>query len=542
MANILKCKMCGGDIEVGQDMTVGKCLFCGSTMTLPRIDSDKKARLFNRANEYRLNNEFDKAYDAYKTITEEDEQEAEAYWGMILSEYGVEYVEDPASHNRVATCHRTRVQNIVDSTNFQLAIKYADAERRFMYQDEAEALEQLQHSILAISSKEEAYDVFICYKESDDEGNRTEDSVLAQEIYNELTKVGISVFFSRISLETHLGENYEPYIYGALTSAKVMLMVSTSANNCNAVWVKNEWKRFLAFMQEDSSKTIIPVYKTMSPYEFPSELSGYQAQNMEKIGAVQDLVYGVQKLLGQTNNTSNSAAVNELLAEKRQRDAQEKKKTKTKKIVIKFLLIAIVCFVLIVCGFLFVPKINKLYWSNQIATKTFSAENGIPSCDEYMKLDLTVTEDNFDDYFQLITVDNDRKNGVVIKNNLYDKGWIYLGSSGMEFEEKTYRTKNNSDYKDEVGYFTLLLKPVEKSSEKTLLPYWNNPTITKGNVMHYVRCQVSFSKSLEKFHVYYISKNAVQDYRFDGNRRIVTLKDGTVIEDDGAPCAEKYPY
>ena len=51
--------------------------------------------MFNRAHEYRLNCEFDKAYDAYKTIIEEDEQEAEAYWGMILSEYGVEYVEDP---------------------------------------------------------------------------------------------------------------------------------------------------------------------------------------------------------------------------------------------------------------------------------------------------------------------------------------------------------------------------------------------------------------------------------------------------------------
>jgi len=31
-------------------------------MTLPRINSDKKARLFNRANEYRLNNESDKVY------------------------------------------------------------------------------------------------------------------------------------------------------------------------------------------------------------------------------------------------------------------------------------------------------------------------------------------------------------------------------------------------------------------------------------------------------------------------------------------------
>ena len=101
MATILKCKMCGGDIEVNSDMTVGTCLFCGSTMTLPKIDSEKKARLFNRANEYRLHNEFDKAYDAYRSIVDEDEQEAEAYWGMILSEYGVEYVEDPNTKKRI---------------------------------------------------------------------------------------------------------------------------------------------------------------------------------------------------------------------------------------------------------------------------------------------------------------------------------------------------------------------------------------------------------------------------------------------------------
>lgn len=96
MAAVLKCKMCGGDITVNPDMTIGTCLYCGSTMTLPHIDSDKKARLFNWANQLRLNNEFDKAYDAYKDIVTEDTEEAEAYWGMILSEYGVEYVEDPS--------------------------------------------------------------------------------------------------------------------------------------------------------------------------------------------------------------------------------------------------------------------------------------------------------------------------------------------------------------------------------------------------------------------------------------------------------------
>lgn len=99
MATYLKCKKCGGNIEVNENMRVGKCLYCGSIITLPKIDSEKKARMFNRANEYLLDNEFDKAYSAYEAVVEEDETEAEAYWGLCLSEYGVEYVEDPVTKN-----------------------------------------------------------------------------------------------------------------------------------------------------------------------------------------------------------------------------------------------------------------------------------------------------------------------------------------------------------------------------------------------------------------------------------------------------------
>ena len=320
MAAILKCKMCGGDIEVSQDMTVGKCLFCGSTMTLPRIDSDKKARLFNRANEYRLNNEFDKAYDAYKTITEEDEQEAEAYWGMILSEYGVEYVEDPTSGKRIPTCHRTQIQSILDNTNYKLALQYSNGESKFVYQDEAEILDKVQRKIFSVSSQIEPFDVFICYKESEDgTGERTRDSVLAESIYNEYEKQGVRTFFSRISLEEHLGENYEPYIYAALKSARVMIVVSTTSEHVEAVWVKNEWSRFLHFMEEDNSKVLIPAYEDMNPYDFPKSLSGFQMQDMSKVGAIQDLVRGTKKILGTTITESRDAKVDALIAAEKQR-------------------------------------------------------------------------------------------------------------------------------------------------------------------------------------------------------------------------------
>jgi tetratricopeptide (TPR) repeat protein len=299
-------------------------------MTLPRIDSEKKARLFNRANQYRLNNEFDKAYDAYKSIVEEDEQEAEGYWGMILSEYGIEYVEDPKSHKRIPTCHRTQIHPIQSTINYELACKYSDAERKFMYQDEAEVIDRLQKSILAVSSREEPYDVFICYKETDDlTGERTKDSVLAQEIYESLTEKGIRVFFSRITLEDKLGTDYEPYIYSALQSSRVMIVVTTSAINVNAVWVKNEWARFLNFQETDRAKTLIPVYSNeMSPYELPNELSKFQAQNMDKIGALQDLIRGIQKLLGKAQSSSDNAVINELLLERQEREANKRKRRK----------------------------------------------------------------------------------------------------------------------------------------------------------------------------------------------------------------------
>ena len=35
---VIKCKMCGGDIEISADKTFGTCEYCGSTMTLPKVE------------------------------------------------------------------------------------------------------------------------------------------------------------------------------------------------------------------------------------------------------------------------------------------------------------------------------------------------------------------------------------------------------------------------------------------------------------------------------------------------------------------------
>ena len=136
----------------------------------------------------------------------------------------------------------------------------------------------------------------ICYKETDENGKRTPDSVLAQELYYGLEREGFKVFFSRITLESKLGTEYEPYIFAALNSAKVMVVVGTKPEYFNAVWVRNEWSRYLMLMQEDRSRTLIPAYKDMDPYDLPDALSMFQAQDMSKLGFMQDLLHGISKI------------------------------------------------------------------------------------------------------------------------------------------------------------------------------------------------------------------------------------------------------
>lgn len=295
--SIFKCKMCGGTIEFNEGDTVGVCDHCGTKQTLPKLDDEKRVQLYDRANHFRRENEFDKAMGIYEMILAEDREDAEAYWGIVLCKYGIEYVEDPRSHKRIPTVNRAQYTSVFDDKDYLSAIQHADGYQRDIYEEEARAIDAIQKGILEISAKEEPFDVFICYKETDELGNRTQDSVYAQDLYNALKKEGYKVFFARITLENKLGQQYEPFIFAALHSAKVMLVVGTSKENFNAVWVKNEWSRFLALSKEDSSKVLIPCYKGISPYDMPEEFTYLQSQNMGKIGYIQDVIHGIEKLV-----------------------------------------------------------------------------------------------------------------------------------------------------------------------------------------------------------------------------------------------------
>ena len=294
---VIKCKMCGGDLILAEGRSVAECEYCGSRQTVPVADNEKKLTLFARANRLRAACEFDKAAGIYEAIVAEFPEEAESYWGLVLCKYGIEYVDDPGTGKKLPTCHRSSFDSVLDDGNFDQALENADAVARRVYREEAKQIEEIRKGIIAVSANEQPYDIFICYKETDENGDRTLDSVLAQDIYDALAEKGYRTFFARITLEDKLGQEYEPYIFSALNSAKLMLAVGTDYEFYNAVWVKNEWSRYLKLMTQDKSRHLIPCYKGIDAYDMPREFAKLQAQDLGKVGAMQDLLRGIEKLL-----------------------------------------------------------------------------------------------------------------------------------------------------------------------------------------------------------------------------------------------------
>lgn len=98
------------------------------------------------------------------------------------------------------------------------------------------------------------YDIFISFKNLDEDGLPTRDSIIAQELYEFLSSKNLNVFFSKVSLE-YLGvTDYKKMIDDALDSANIVIAVGTSHKNLNSKWVRYEWDGFLTDILSDVKK------------------------------------------------------------------------------------------------------------------------------------------------------------------------------------------------------------------------------------------------------------------------------------------------
>ena len=318
------CNNCGGAYEYRHGRWV--CRSCGA-LKPEAISNEEVTLLYTAYQKLRLA-DFSEAELEFDDIIRKYPENPNGYWGRLMAKYGIKYEED-FDGRMIPTCYATSIESVLSSPDYQKALQYADEESRAYYEAQAEYIERVRKEWVEKAKKEKPYDIFICYKDSDLANGieRTQDSIAAQELYVHLTNKGYRVFYSHDSLRDKAGEKYEPYIFNALATSKVMIVYGSKPEYITSTWLKNEWTRYEKRIQKGEKKpnSLLVAYDGFSPSELPTALSSMQCLNAADKSFYGDLDDTVERIL-----------YGETVAEK----YEKKKKSKAPLIVTIFLLLA----------------------------------------------------------------------------------------------------------------------------------------------------------------------------------------------------------
>ncbi len=294
---ILKCRMCGGNIRIVGG-THGVCDSCGGEISLPKKTDNERVEMYNRANHFRMLGNYQKAESAYEHLIAMDREDAEAHWCLMLCRYGVEYVLDVENGEYIPTCCKVNNKPIYDDIDYLAAVDNADYYNKELYRAEADKIEYIREKSMDALNRGGPCDVFICCNNKFSAQKTSRAHASAQGIYNRLQCEGVHAFFSRVEPKPSSDE-YEPLVFAALQSAKIMLVIADESGNINSPWVKSEWKRYLSMCDEDPGKLFIPVCVDVSPKELPAEIPrGIQAIELNNPGAIETLTENILSHLG----------------------------------------------------------------------------------------------------------------------------------------------------------------------------------------------------------------------------------------------------
>ncbi len=296
-----RCKTCGGPLDRIDDYFI--CKFCGNKW---EMDVEDNVQAVERANAWAAlrDSDFEKAAELFENVIVKEPKNHEAYWGRALAMAGIVYVTDMNEAKKVPTCNNITEDSFTSNKDAQKAISLAPVDIANGYKSQAEYIEKVRIEWLEKASKEPAYDVFISFKDSDRANGieRTQDSIDAQDLYNALVAEGYKVFFSRISLRDKISEQYEPYIYNAIKTAKVMIVFGEKAEYFSSVWIKNEWSRFKTRIEkgEKHKNSLVVVYKNMNPGDLPIVLKSRQCLNATDITFLSDLTRHIKRVVDES--------------------------------------------------------------------------------------------------------------------------------------------------------------------------------------------------------------------------------------------------
>ena len=199
-----KCKTCGTLLDgLVASATNGlvECPACFNVWTIPRKETSPAALSFLRMGEHDLDTgKFDDALSAYKKAAELDPKEPEAYFGIALAFFKIQYLKvEPTKEGEKLRlqpiCHQVSRTKFTESKNYLNALKLASPEQRAEYEKKGKEIDYILSEFAQLEKSGVDYDCFLCVKVSGENGP-TEDSKDADYIYNLLQAKGYKPFYS----------------------------------------------------------------------------------------------------------------------------------------------------------------------------------------------------------------------------------------------------------------------------------------------------------------------------------------------------------
>lgn len=302
-----KCDICGGNIVLKNGRHV--CEACGA-YTLEEITEEETTNLFTANQKLRIC-DFEEAEKLFQDFIEQYPENPYGYWGLLRTKYGIIYEID-TNKSLVVSCYGSIDNSIYSNKYYKKACYYADPELTKYFEKQAEKIEKIRKDRLEVVSKEKPYDIFISFKSTESENcvkRRTDDYSDAHDIYWLLTKKGYRVFFSEISLKGKTGEQFEPYIFNAINTAKIMIVYASKLEYLESTWIRNEYYNYIERIKnkEKDKDSLVLVFKDINLSMLPrsSPFRNLQCLNRDTIDFSNDLLSYVDKIIGKKRKNNN---------------------------------------------------------------------------------------------------------------------------------------------------------------------------------------------------------------------------------------------
>ncbi len=129
---------------------------------------------------------------------------------------------------------------------------------------------------------ENGFEVFISFKNTDKNGERTQDSIMAEELYYALKEKGIRAFYSNVSISERGEHRFGRMIREAIEQCSIFVAVGTSIENFESEWVEYERESFHdEMMNGNKARTRSAMFsyitRNVSTNKLPMELRRCQA-------------------------------------------------------------------------------------------------------------------------------------------------------------------------------------------------------------------------------------------------------------------------